>query len=445
MMTGAASGAPARAAAATAVDAVLHHGRDLDRALAGACARLEPRPASQARALAYGALRWHCRHAPIIAALLDRPPRRRDRVLLALLSTGIFELVDGRQPDYAAVSATVAAARLLGHGRAAGLVNASLRRFLRERDGLLAAALEDPAARYAHPAWLIEQVRDDWPADWEAILAAAQAPPPLWLRVNRLRSDPATAAERLAAAGIEAVAVPGFPDGLRIDAARPVEALPGFAAGELSVQDAAAQLAAELLDAAPGMRVLDACAAPGGKACHLLERAGGSLECVAVDRSAARLGRVAENLARLGLTASLMAADAARPGDWWDGRPFDRILVDAPCTGTGVIRRHPDIRFLRRPDDIAASAALQDRLLRALWPLLAPGGRLLYATCSVLAAENRCVVQAFLAGQADARALDALDPRVTAYRDATGATLLPGGGADTDGFYYGLMMRESAR
>ncbi|MCC7329146.1 MAG: 16S rRNA (cytosine(967)-C(5))-methyltransferase RsmB [Gammaproteobacteria bacterium] len=443
-------GAASRALAARAVAAVLGAGATLDAALDAALAApdagaLSAVDRSQVRALAYGALRWHHRHRRLLGLLLDRPLSAQDHLLEALLSVGLFQLLDARQPEYAAVSATVAAARWLGKPRWAGVVNASLRRLQRERAALMATVLADEEARHSHPAWLIARLQRDWPQAWEGILQAGQEAPPLWLRVNQARLTTQACLDQLEAAGVPAAAGP-VPGALRLERALPVSDIPGFAAGDLSVQDAASQLAAPLLGARPGMRVLDACAAPGGKAGHVLEQARGPLDLLALDVDATRLERVRENLLRLGLAATLQVADATAPAHWWDGRPFDRILLDAPCSGTGVIRRHPDIKWLRRASDIAPLARRQAALLRALWPLLRPGGQLLYATCSILHEENDAVITTFLADHADAVA--AAPPREALpgwLRSVAGAgwQALPGD-AGTDGLYYALMARTSA-
>lgn len=431
------SGAPTRAAAARAVAAVLARGQTLDAALAAVAgpgqpaAGFPPRDLAQVQWLAYGAVRGHHRHQALLSRLLNRPLKDRDRLLEALLSVGIFQVMDPGQPDHAAVSATVGAARLLGLAHAAGFVNASLRRCQREAANLLSSVAGDPAARYSHPGWLLDRLRTDWPDRWEAIAEAGQQHPPAWLRVNRSRCTVADYARRLEAElGLAASPHPRFPDALKLATAVPVQQLPGFAEGLASVQDAASQLAAPLLAPAPGMRVLDACAAPGGKSTHLLEWVAGDLDLVALDISGERLRQVDDNLRRLGFTATLVEGDALAPADWWDGRPFDRILVDAPCSATGVIRRHPDIKLLRRPDDLPALVARQRRLLEQLLPLLKPGGRLLYSTCSLLKAENDAVVQAALATGTASLLPDTPPP---------GLQLLPGD-SDTDGFYYALMM-----
>ncbi|HUP07558.1 MAG TPA: 16S rRNA (cytosine(967)-C(5))-methyltransferase RsmB [Caldimonas sp.] len=280
--------------------------------------------------------------------------------------------------------------------RNAAFVNAVLRRFLREQAAIVAEAERDATARWNHPAWWIERLRVDWPGDWEAILAADNLRPPMTLRVNARRTTAQAYVERLARAGVAARALEAPAQAVQLDAPMPVDALPGFRDGDVSVQDANAQLAAPLLAArlGRGARVLDACAAPGGKTAHLLEL--GDFDVLAVDRDAARLARVDAALSRLGLTARTLAADAAEPAAWWDGTAYDAILLDAPCSASGIVRRHPDIRWLRRATDIEAFAAQQDRLLHALWPLLAPGGRLLYCTCSVFRDEGERRIDAFL-------------------------------------------------
>jgi 16S rRNA (cytosine967-C5)-methyltransferase len=344
-------------------------------------------------------------------------------------------------PSHAAVAETVGAARRLHKAWAAALVNATLRGFLREREQLLAALDTDPVSALAHPAWLLDELRAAWPQQWQAIAAANNVRPPMTLRVNPRHGDAAAWRTRLTTAGHPAATVAAAPSALQLDAPCDVKILPGFATGALSVQDAAAQLAAPLLAVRPGQRVLDACAAPGGKTCHLLESQPALAELVALDRSAERLERVRENLVRLGGTARLVAADAAEVDSWWDGKPFERILLDAPCSGSGVIRRHPDIKLLRRPEDLVHLAGEQQRLLRAVWPLLAPGGRLLYATCSVLPVENERQISHFLADYEEAEELP-----ITAEwghpRDH-GRQILPGE-AGMDGFFYALLQRPRA-
>jgi len=384
------------------------------------------------RAMLAGSLRWHHRFDWQLGRLLERPLKRRDSILGALLRIGLTQIDVLRIPDHAAVSATVAAASALGLGRARGLVNAVLRRYLRERDQLGRLAAADRSAHFSHPAWLIEALERDWPDAWQSILDAGNVLPPLWLRVNRRRVARDAYLARLQAAGLDAVSDASGPDALLLAEPCPVDQLPGFSDGLVSVQDAGAQRAAGLMQLGAGLRVLDACAAPGGKTAHLLETCPELAGVVAVDNDPARLQKVAQNLARLGLAAQLVAADAARPADWFDGVAFDRILLDAPCSATGVIRRHPDIKVLRRADDIPGLAAAQGRFLDALWPLLVPGGRLLYVTCSVLRAENQAVTEAFVRRTPDAQ--------LPVFGSAGHFQLLPGE-ANTDGFYYACLTR----
>ncbi len=435
-----------RAIAATAVHQVVHSGRNLNDALGHAGAdELEQRDRSFVRALVFGTLRTHLRNRYIIGKLVERPFRRRDLIVEALLSTGLFALLDSQQPDYAAVSATVDATRELGRPGMRGLVNALLRRFLRERDDLLAAVQHEPEACWQHPQWLIERVQQDWPDDWRSILEAGNQQAPMWLRINRMRT---TRADWLARANTinEFATAPlqALPAAVVLADATAVDELPGFAAGECSVQDAASQIPAMLLAPQPGMSVLDACAAPGGKTGHLLEWADNAARITALDNSEQRLERVRENLQRLHLSANVVCGDALLPDNWWDGEFYDRILVDAPCSAVGVIRRHPDIRFLRRADDVNQLQQTQRALLKQLWRLLKPGGRLLYSTCSVLHAENEDVVAGFLAGENTAVGLDlrGLLPEGLTEPADHGAYLLPGRHT-TDGFYYALMERTA--
>jgi 16S rRNA (cytosine967-C5)-methyltransferase len=434
-------GEAGRALAARAVDRVLSQGATLDEALATVGdTGLAGRDRAHVQALAFGALRWHHRHRLIIGELLDRPLRRQDQVIEALLSVALFEMLDPDRPDYAAVSAAVGATRLLERPRAAGMVNAALRRFQRESPAILTRVMASDEGRFSHPAWLVAALRRDWPEYWQQIVEANQCPPPLWLRVNTALTTVSDYAARLEAElGIASTRLEACPEALRLARPVPVPVLPGFAEGLVTVQDAASQLAAGFIAAAPGMRVLDACAAPGGKTTHLLERGRGGIDLTAVDVAPERLARVEQNLARLGQSARLIAGDARRPGDWWDGKPFDRILIDAPCSATGVIRRHPDIKFLRRPGDLEALVARQQELLHQLWPLLAPGGRLLYATCSLLWRENVAVIQGWLGAEPTARELPLVAAGL-ARLPGPGLAVLPGP-ADTDGFYYALMER----
>ncbi len=428
-----------RALAARVLVKVLDEGRSLSTALPPALEQAAPADRALLQALCYGSLRWQPRLEALLGQLLQQPLKAREREVHALLLLGLFQLLEMDLPQHAAVDTTVEAARALKKEWAVRLVNGVLRNFLRRRETLLAALEADPVAAFAHPRWLVQALREAWPDDWQRVLAANNARAPMTLRVNRRRLARTDYLARLAEAGIEAEAHPHAPDALVLATPCDVHALPGFDDGLVSVQDAAAQLAADLLDLRPGQRVLDACAAPGGKTGHMLEREAGLSEVVALDADAGRLRRVDENLQRLGLAATLLAADAGDPEAWWDGRPFDRILLDAPCSATGVIRRNPDIKALRRADDIGALASEQGRLLDALWPLLAHDGMLVYATCSVLPAENHRQVAAFLARRDDAeeRPIGASWGRACVH----GRQILPGA-AEMDGFYYACLGRR---
>ncbi|MCM5571319.1 16S rRNA (cytosine(967)-C(5))-methyltransferase RsmB [Burkholderiaceae bacterium FT117] len=430
------------ALAAAAVEA-LKAGRALPAALDAALAaaersgRLPEASRAAVRDMAHEAARRLGLVDALAAALNRRPPAPR---LAALQAVALSQLVEPIRAEAVIVDQAVEAARAAPDtAPAAGFLNATLRRFLREREGLLAAAREDPVARWNHPRWWIEQLRRDHPADWQAVLAAADRPPPMVLRVNLRHGSVPAYLDRLERAGLAAARV--GEQALRLERAVPVDALPGWSDGDVSVQDAGAQLAAPLLAPRDGERVLDACAGPGGKTTHLLELADCELTALDVDES--RLAPVRENLARLGQRARVVEGDARRPEGWWDGRPFDRILVDAPCTASGIVRRHPDIRWLRRRRDLATLSARQSEILAALWPLLRPGGKLLYATCSVFAVENESVVASFLASHADAGRLP-LAARIGDADEAI-AQLLPVSTSlrDHDGFFYALLEKRS--
>ena len=397
-------------------------------------ATLSERDAALVQELCYGTLRFQPRLEFWLQPLVTQPLKRRDLDVQALLLMGMYQLTEMRIPPHAAVRETVEACRQIHKPWAVKLVNAVLRRFQREQPGLLAELPQHKVALYAHPQWLLERIRTDWPEHWQEILAANNQRPPFSLRVNRRKLTRDALLAELAAAGIRAQVCEFSVDGV-IAEPFDVQTLPGFAAGRFSVQDEAAQFAADLLDVRPGMRVLDACAAPGGKTCHLLERCS-EAEVMALDNDAKRAGKIHENLQRLGLSAAVKVADAGLPQDWWDGRPFERILLDAPCSATGVIRRHPDIKCRRRPEDLTAAAATQARLLAALWPLLARGGKLLYVTCSVLKAENTGQIGALLAAQPDARAL----PIAVRWGvEAPYSRQILTGQSQMDGFYYACL------
>ena len=377
--------ASARELAAQTVAAVVEQGRSLDRVLDALPPDARLRPAVMD--LSYGLLRRLGLLEHVLRQLLDRP--LTDPAIRYLLLVGLYELLAGRTPAYAAVNETVAAAPR----RARGLVNAVLRSFQRRREALLAAALHDPVARWNHPAWWIERLQEEYPEDWQRILEADNLHPPMTLRVNRRRTSLQDYHRRLSERGLPAVQTGEW--ALTLEQPVPISELPGFAEGLVSLQDLGAQYAAALLDCRDGMRVLDACAAPGGKTAHLLERH--DLDLTALDLAPDRLLRVQQNLDRLGLRARVRLADATSPPDWWEGPAPERILLDAPCTASGVVRRHPDGRWLKRAGDATILAQRQGRLLEALWSLLGRGGKLLYATCSLFGTENREVVGAFLA------------------------------------------------
>jgi 16S rRNA (cytosine967-C5)-methyltransferase len=438
-MSASRQGARLRAAAAEVVDAVVTAGKSLDAALPAQESRLAEGDRALLRLLCYGTLRHHWRLQFWTGQLLERPLKPRDSVINALLAVGLYQLTDTRIPDHAVVSQTVEASRLLRRPKLAGLLNAVMRRFLRE--GVESVAPASDEAIHDHPQWLIDAIRRDWPREAEAVLTANNTRAPMWLRVDASRETATEYVERLQDIGLAAETFNAIESAVKLAEPSPVEELPGFAEGLVSVQDAAAQLAAPWLLQGRGGRVLDACAAPGGKSGHLLELGGADIDLTCVDRDAGRLRAVEQTVARLGRAATLLCGDASTPQAWWDGSAFDAILLDAPCSATGVIRRHPDIKLLRRAADIPALASLQRSLLDSVWPTLAPGGRLLYVTCSVLAAENDEVVGPFVEATADARENDALQNnniRDVMQRKAYGFQVLPGT-ADMDGFYYACL------
>jgi 16S rRNA (cytosine967-C5)-methyltransferase len=420
---------------ASASLAAVFSGRSLAAAFAGPesatsdFAALAPAVRSQVHELVYGVLRRFGWGDALLARLLSKPglqPPMRALLLLAL-----YRLETRPDATHTIVDNAVDAAGILSQGKAGGLVNAVLRNFLRRRGELLAEIQRDLAVEYWHPAWWLRHLRDDYPTQWKAICRADNELPPLTLRINTRRISREAYLERLAAAGLGAQALADFPSAVRIEPSVRVETLPGYADGLFAVQDAGAQRAAEWLDLADGQRVLDACAAPGGKTGHMLQLA--SLDLLAIDIDAQRCRRIEENLLRLGLAASVRVGDAAQPAEWWDGRPFDRILLDAPCSASGVVRRHPDAKWLRRAADVSALARTQRALLEALWPTLAPGGKLLYATCSVFHAENQATVEAFVASRADAESIE------LGENAPLGVQLLPN--LIHDGFFYALLAK----
>ncbi len=420
---------------ADAIEAV-RAGRSLTEALAHC--PTEVRPGVQA--LSFHVLRRLGQAQAARAWLAPKaPPKSIDALLLSALAL-LWPDGDAPYADHTLVDHAVTAARQRLAASAA-FVNAVLRRFVREQATVLDAVQRTLPGRYNHPDWWVQRLQADWPDHWQALLAANDRRPPMTLRVNTRRGSVAAYLARLSEAGVPGRAVGA--QGVVLDTPCPVGRLPGFADGDASVQDAAAQRAAPLLltGAAlpPGARVLDACAAPGGKTAHLLELA--DLDVLALDQDATRLTRVDETLQRLHLRATTQAGDAGRPDTWWDGRPFDAILLDAPCTASGIVRRHPDVRWLRRASDVPTLAALQAKLLDALWPLLKPGGRMLYCTCSVFKAEGQAQIDAFLQRQADARLLaaPASPGHLLPLPDNPSAAAGPGPASTGDGFFYALL------
>lgn len=435
--------ASARSLSAHAVARVLREGVTLDAALKDALVGADSKLTPSVRSLSYGAVRGYFRHEAILLKLLSAPVRSLDFLVRAILSVALYELEDERSPQYAVVDAAVQTAKATDAARASGLINAVLRRYLRERKTVDPDIASRPSTRHAAPIWLADRFRADWPVRWTQLLAASDAQAPMWLRVNRRLATTSDYLARLQAAGIEAREEPRVPYAIALHAPRDVHELPGFAQGVVSVQDLGAQCVAFPLALAPGQRVLDACAAPGGKTALMAEREPKLAKLMAVDIDPHRLGKVRENLNRARLDAEVVSADASAPAAWWKGEPFDRILLDAPCSGLGVIRRHPDIRLRKSPSDIDKLPVLQGKLLRATWEMLKVGGRLVYVTCTVTRSENRNVMAAFLAEHPEARIVP-----VEAWEgwpglgegDEFGRQILPGE-AGADGFYYAALTK----
>jgi 16S rRNA (cytosine967-C5)-methyltransferase len=431
-----------RLLAAEALARVLDAGQTLEQVFPTVLAGADRETAAACRSLAFGATRGFFRHEAILRRLLDRRGGLTTLVR-ALLSVALFELEDGKTPEYAVVDAAVGAAKTAAKSKMGPLVNAVLRRYLRERAQIDAQIAADPIARYAAAPWMAELLRRDWPEQWRDVLAASDCRAPLWLRMHPLQTSAVEYQRTLQAIDRVACIEPRVPLAIRLQTAGDVTELPGFRNGAFSVQDLGAQCALSPLDLAPGQRVLDACAAPGGKTCLIAAAEPRLASLVAVDVDASRLERVRENLLRCGFKAELHAGDAAYPSSWWDGQVFDRILLDAPCSALGVIRRHPDIRLLRRKSDIAAMAQTQSRLLDGSWPTLARGGRLVYATCTWTHEENHDVIAAFLARTKDA---DLIEPRQWqawpgfGTAGGIGRQILPGE-AGADGFYYACLTK----
>lgn len=427
-----------RSTAARVITAVAQQKQSLNPVLTATLTTLPVSQRSLCQQLSYGVLRLYPSLQALADPLLQKKLKNKDQDIYALLLMGIYQLRELRIPPHAAISETVDAASLLNKNWAKGLLNACLRQYQRRQTELENQANNSDAGQFAHPQWLIDAVRQDWPDHWQQILTANNQQAPMILRVNHQKITAAEYKNLLAEKQIISQLLDACPQGLLLDKACDINELPHFADGWVSVQDGAAQQVVSLLDLQPGMRVLDACAAPGGKTAHILELMP-DLSMLALDIDAQRLLRVTETLTRLGLNGITLTADAADTANWWQGERFDRILIDAPCSGSGVIRRHPDIKLLRRPEDIDQLAARQQQLLDNLWPLLKPDGILVYTTCSVFDRENAGQIQAFLQRHNDARLIEAVQP--PARKAQYGYQRLPGDDA-FDGFYYACLQRR---
>ncbi len=423
-----------RSATAMVIQLVLQ-GRNLETALQGVAERLPETERALTAELSYGVCRWYFQLDALSKLLLEKPLKSSQRIIHTLIMTGLYQLLHTRVPAHAAVSETVAATGKLGKSWAKSLTNAVLRRFLREQESLLQELNTNDAAMLAMPQWLLQRLQQAWPGEWRRIAESYLQRPPMTLRVNCSKTSVEAAIAKLDAAGISSRQLQQNHSALMLEKAAAVESLPGFSAGYLSVQDAGAQYAAELLDAEAGDEVLDACAAPGGKTTHILELQPDA-SVTAMDIDAGRLKRVEENIQRLGQQARLIAGDVSLQQGRWCDRSYERILLDVPCSATGVIRRHPDIKLLRTSGDIASLVERQKQILESVWPLLKPGGRLLYVTCSLLPEENQQQMEAFLSGHDDAS--ERSIALAAGRKQSAGWQILPGE-AHMDGFYYALI------
>jgi 16S rRNA (cytosine967-C5)-methyltransferase len=428
----------ARSAAAEVLAAVIGEQRSLTAALTLALDKVDERDRGFCQQLSYGVLRCYPALAFLAERLLKKPFRNKDKDINALLLMGLYQLRELRTPAHAAISETVNAAKQRRKQWAGGLLNACLRNYQRQSAELEAALAEHAEARFGHADWWLKQYQQDWPENWQPICEANNQQPPMMLRVNRQRLNRQAYLDKLAEAGVDAQILQDTDDGILLSTPCDVGRLPGFFDGEASVQDGAAQKVAALLDIRPEQRILDACAAPGGKTGHMLEVEPGNT-VIALDIAPQRLSQIDDNLTRLQLGAQLKAADAADTASWWDGEKFDRILIDAPCSGSGVIRRHPDIKLLRRPEDIPALARQQQQLLDNLWPLLKADGLMVYTTCSAFKQENEQQIEAFLQRHPDAEELRPATP--PARSRPFGYQHLPGNDV-MDGFYYACLRRR---
>lgn len=426
-----------RAIAAAVLDHIVAGGYSLKEAIAEEDPDLSPRDQAFLRELVYGVCRHYWTLAFFADQLMSKPLKPKETLVRQIIHVGLYQLLHCRLPEYAAIAETVAAVKITKKLWAVGLVNAVLREFQRSEGELHELLATNEIAKYSHPKWLIKRIKNAWPEDFDAIFQANNQHAPLTIRVNRIQQSREEYVSACEADELSVELHPHAKFGLTLTKQVGVEQLPKFWQGACSVQDAASQLIEPLLDLKPGQRVLDACAAPGGKTTLLLE-AEPSLKVVSVDNVDTRVKKIHENLERLNLNAEVKVGDCLVPDEWWDGETFDRILIDAPCSATGVIRRHPDIKLLRRKSDIVELVAVQSQILGALWPLLKSGGRLLYTTCSILPEENEQIIAEFLDQYADAKSVEINLPCGKPRK--VGVQLLPGD-ADMDGFYYAVLER----
>lgn len=423
-----------RAAAAQVVFQVVDKGESLSSALPMAQQSIRPRDHALLQEICFGVLRYLPRLESTANLLMDKPLKGKQRVFHHLILVGIYQILFMRIPDHAAVGETVEATKDLRGPKLRGLINAVLRNYQRRKEELDVLATSHDAGKYGHPSWLLKLLKESYPEQWQAIVEANNQKAPMWLRVNRQHHTRDEYLALLNQENFDASLHPQAPDALKLASPCDVNLLPGFDQGWVSVQDAAAQLSVEYLNPQPGDLILDCCAAPGGKTAHILERTD-DVEVVAIDCDPNRLERVNDNLARLNLHADVICGDARYPEQWWRGEKFDRILLDAPCSAVGVIRRHPDIKWLRRANDIETLTQLQSDILDAMWRQLKPGGTLVYATCSITPQENSLQVKAFLTRTSNAQLLDS-------DVNAPGRQIIPGED-DMDGFYYAVIKKNA--
>ncbi|MCJ8351650.1 16S rRNA (cytosine(967)-C(5))-methyltransferase RsmB [Moritella sp.] len=428
-----------RASAAKVLYQVVDKGQSLTTALPTAQQLLPAKDRALLQEICYGVLRWLPRLEFISRQLMSKPLIGKQRPVHFLILVGLYQLKFMRIPAHAAVAETVNAIKVLKSPKLSGLVNAVLRNYQRQQDDLETLADGNDTCKFGHPGWLIKRIKAAYPKQWQDVLMANNERPPMWIRVNQQHHNQADYQALLAADEIVAEIVESADSALRLAKPTDVYKLAGFAEGHSSVQDGAAQFAAQFLDAQPGELILDACAAPGGKTAHILERQPALKHLVAVDFDATRLSRVQENLTRMQLDAELIHGDASKPEDWWQGDKFDRILLDAPCSATGVIRRHPDIKWLRRDSDIAPLVQLQAEILDAMWLQLKPGGTLLYATCSILPAENSEQISSFVARTPDA----VLVPLNADSNDQAFSWQILPNTQGMDGFFYAKLQKKA--